>query len=152
MKKIVAAALVAAACVSGLAAAEESQEDVVWHGDLKAAWKVAKASGDPMLLYVTMQNCRFCNKMAEETLIDERVTAQIAEGFVPVKVQREAEMELVKKLGVRAYPTTIIVLPNGKVYASAKGYVTPERFARSLRTARESLQEADGERTARLPR
>lgn len=152
--RVVAGLAVAAlGMVLGSALADgPKSENIHWHGDIKTAWEASKKSGDPMLVYVTMQNCRFCTKMAQETLIDGRVEDEIQQGYVPVEVHREDAQELVKRLGVKAYPTTLIVLPSGKVYASAKGYVEAERFARSLKSARKTLEDGGEERTARLPR
>jgi len=73
--------------------------------------------------------------MEREVWSNPQIIAQVKAGFVPVKLNASRHRQLVAKLGVRAFPTTIMFTPEGKIINGAKGYMPPNRLAGLLRTA-----------------
>ena len=106
---------------------------LAWHSDADAAWKATQISNRPMLLFITMSNCTYCEKMKYETYRDDTVISDIQNSFIPATVEGPRHPKLVEKLGVQSYPTTVIIGPDGRVWESITGYLTPKELRRRLR-------------------
>lgn len=109
--------------------------EVAWNSDVDVAWRAAVQQDRPVLLFVTRANCRYCVEMKKKTMRDPAVAAQIEQGFVPVAVDAAKIAELVKQLGVTAYPTTLIISPKAEIVDRMQGYLPPERFLPRLERA-----------------
>ncbi len=88
-----------------------------------------------MLLFINSRNCLYCRKMERDTLSNQKVMAEIQQGFVPVSVGADKNPALVNKLRVRSFPTTVIISPQDGVLDFMVGYVGPDDFQRRLDTA-----------------
>jgi protein disulfide-isomerase len=133
--KSVAAFLVALACATSAVAAPPAD---VWSQDVDAAWAEAKKSGHPLVLFITTDRCFFCDKMSKETCKNPAVMKELADGFVPVMVHTRTNLELVRRLGVQAFPTTVIVSKDAKIIAAMPGFLNVTQMRESLRVARVS--------------
>lgn len=107
-----------------------------WNTDLDAAFAKSKQTGKPMLLYITSNHCVHCGRMERETLADKTVTAELAQGYIPVFVKFELNEVFVRKIGVRSFPTTMIVNPEAKVEAVIGGFVNAAQLSQQLRSSR----------------
>lgn len=107
----------------------------LWHRDVGEAWKATQSGTRPMLLFVTMDGCTYCQKMKHETYADDGVKAALRESFVAAAAQAENNPSLVRRFNIESYPTTIIFAPNGKVLDSIVGYIGPKQMQRRLQAA-----------------
>lgn len=113
---------------------------VTWHTDIDAAWTLAKQQQRPMLIYVSAKNCSWCVRMARETLADAGLQTDVTASCIAVRLdQQTADRELLKKLGVRVYPTTLIVSPQAKILSRTDGYVTAHDLRQKLRATTEQV-------------
>ena len=126
----VAFVLTVFAMVDPSTAAEKSAS--LWHRDIGKAWKATQSGTRPMLLFVTMDGCTYCQKMKYETYADEGVKAALKESFVAAAAAAENNPGLVRRFNIESYPTTMIFAPNGKMLDSIVGYIGPEQMQRRL--------------------
>jgi uncharacterized protein YyaL (SSP411 family) len=122
-----------------------------WHSDLDAAWQQSQDLGQPMLLFVTMDSCTYCTKMAQHTFTDAGVRADLASSYVAASVDGVEHPQVARQLKVRAYPATFLVSPDTRVLDRIDGYVTPLELRRRLSKARQLMAEIPA-RQAQLPR
>ena len=74
------------------------------HTDVDHAWAAVQQSQRPLLLFVSTNNCYFCDKMEAETYIHPQIQASLQTLFVTAKIKKEQNPQLVEQLGVRASP------------------------------------------------
>ena len=114
---------------------ETTQADgIQWYVDLDEAWKSTCESGRPMLLFVTLEKCAYCVKMKNGTYNDDGVVSAITDTFVPAQVDGRQFEELVVRLGIRVYPTTVIISPDREVIDRVNGYVSAKVLQARLAT------------------
>ncbi len=128
---LVALLLVAGTGVAS--AAEPAGEN--WHHDWQSAWRDSQAQNRPLVLFVTMEHCHYCEKMSRETYGDASVIEDIASGFVLASINSDTHPNLMRKLHVDAFPTTVIMGADAKVIDSMTGYVGPEQLRLRLKAA-----------------
>jgi protein disulfide-isomerase len=102
---------------------------VAWHTEVATAWSETCQKGRPLLLFVTCENCRFCDKMKQGTYARADVAEMINRSFVPLVVDGRDRAPLVQELKVKYYPCTFIISPQAVILARFEGYVSPEQFA-----------------------
>jgi uncharacterized protein YyaL (SSP411 family) len=121
--------------VTVLLGAASRAGEIAWESDVDAAWRAAVAQQRPVLLFVTRANCRYCVEMKQKTFRDPDVAECIGQGFVPVAVDAARIEELVKHLGLAAYPTTLIISPQAQVIDRMQGFLPAERLLPRLERA-----------------
>ena len=109
-----------------------SNAAISWRMDVNRAVSEASSSGKPLLVSVSTDWCHYCKKMDQETLSDSGVEKHIETCFVPLKVDGDENKELAEKLGVRSFPTMVIISPKMKVLTTVKGYRTAEQLTQTL--------------------
>ena len=107
---------------------------IVWRDSLRQALQESSEVRKPMLVEVSTTWCGYCKKMEKETFSDRRIVDHISECFVPVKVDGEQQRDFVKRIGIRSYPTTVILGSDMQVLAKITGYRTPEQLSQDLST------------------
>ncbi len=137
--------LAALAAVSQAANKPHSNSALEWDQDVRTAWKSALQANRPLLLFVTMDGCLYCQKMKQTTLLDRQVVRDLQTQFVPVAVNVKDQPELIKLLLVKSFPTTVIIETNGDVMESISGYQTPKQLRDRLRS---TLRQVANERRA----
>ena len=115
--------------------AEPSQ--IVWMADVTKAWEISQQWKQPLLLFISSENCLYCDKMKEETYGDVKVAADINESFVAASIMGKDWQVLVKKLSVKHYPATVIISPHNKVLDRIEGFVAPTELRTRLATAQQ---------------
>jgi uncharacterized protein YyaL (SSP411 family) len=106
-----------------------------WHRDCNSAFEESQAQGRPILFFVTMDHCYYCEKMCRETYGDNQLLEDLERDYVLTSIDRERCPKLVRKLNVRVFPTTVIVGPDEKVIDSMTGFVRPEEMRSRLNAA-----------------
>jgi protein disulfide-isomerase len=106
-----------------------------WATNPNQAWKSAQVSQRPLLLFITTDNCVYCRKMEQDTFSNRRVAADIQNEFVAANVDAKTNPDLVRKLKVQSYPTTVIISPKAGVVDYIPGYVAPRELLTRLDVA-----------------
>lgn len=113
--------------------AEQAAPPIEWLEDPSEALAAAAESGRPILAYVTSTNCGYCRKMEKETWAEPAVGRLVGQNFVPLKLLADDHPEVVAALKVRAYPTTVLISPEGKAFAGKPGFLEPLELAQLVR-------------------
>lgn len=122
-----------AACTPAAFAAHPAGD--MWQRDLNVAWKKMQTTGRPMVLFITMDACYYCDKMLAETYANRAVVSDLNAGFVPAVAHSAEHPRLVARLGVESFPTTVIIGADSKVIDSIAGFVEADQFRRHLQAA-----------------
>ena len=130
-RRIVASGLLA--IVTVFAAGQASAAGVVWETSARQAQHYSRISGRPLLIYVGAGFCGYCRKMERTTWSDAVVATSVRRTFVPLKIDAQQSPQIARQLNVRAYPTTILLGPDGALLARQDGYVDPRTMLNFLR-------------------
>jgi len=103
-----------------------------WYDDLAAAQATAQKDGKPVLLELFMHGCGHCARLHNETHVDDRVVTAINAGFIPIKLDGMAHMDIVKKYDVKGAPTTIILSADGQEKGRFTGFFPPDDYLKQL--------------------
>jgi uncharacterized protein YyaL (SSP411 family) len=110
-----------------------------WHRDCNSAFEDSQAQGRPILFFVTMDHCFYCDKMCRETYSDNQLMQDMEREYVLASIDRKRCPKLVQKLNVRVFPTIVIVGPDETVIDSMTGFVTPAQLRSRLKLAGEKI-------------
>ena len=112
---------------------------IAWHRDLRRAIEVARAEGKLIVADVYTDWCGWCKKMDKTVYSDPAIVA-LSRQQVFLKVNAEDRGEgqsFAREMGVKGYPTTIILDGNGRVLNIAQGYIaSPQAFGALVQKAR----------------
>ncbi len=121
------------------------------HGSYPTAWKAAQQSNRPILIFVSMPNCPHCVKMIDQTYHRPEVEQVVRGSFETVYAGRQSHAQLVRRLQIKWYPTTILVSPSNKVLDKIEGYVDAKSFGRRLRTGIAAVKRSSPTKVALAP-
>jgi thioredoxin-related protein len=96
------------------------------------ALKKAKKEDKPVVLYFFTAYCSYCRAMDKEVLADKEVSATLKKNAVYLRIDVEKRDDLARFYGVRGYPTTTFLEPNGQRIAQIPGYIERDDFKRVL--------------------
>jgi thioredoxin-related protein len=98
-----------------------------------ALQKAGKEQRAVMIDFIT-DWCRWCDTLDARTYSDASVAAFVNERLVPIKIDAEKGegIEIAKKYGVRAFPTIVVVKPDGEEIDRILGYVEAGPFLATL--------------------
>ena len=105
-----------------------SADALQWHESLETGWKEAKATGRPMLIFITTEECVYCDAMKRGTLCDESIRKRLFASFVPIRLRPSVNNRVLSRIEISAYPTTLVAHPYGKVATHRIGYQPVDRF------------------------
>ena len=80
--------------------------------------------------------------MKQDLHQNEDAVTEIQSSFVALLVKPSDKLPLLKQLGVRAFPTTAIISPDGRLLARMTGYVPPENLRKQLKASIEKARVA----------
>ena len=118
------------------------QAEIPWHADPAKAHQLARQQERPLLLLLTTSGCHYCSKMKQSTYRDRLVAADITDHFVAARIDAKKHPTLTKKLGVKVYPTTVIISPDYKVVDVIRGYVDAKKLRTRMAVAARRVQVA----------
>jgi thioredoxin-related protein len=102
------------------------------HKTVEEAWKVAIEKKKPLLVMFTSNNCTFCRKMIADTYSNQQVKEMLRGRTESVMAHSDNYASLIKKLGIRGYPSSLLISPEGEVLDFMEGYVDPQAFAKRV--------------------
>ena len=112
--------------------ASNAPDSVFRYADLDQAWRAAQQAQRPVLVFVSMNRCAHCDRMERETYAHPQLARQINQRLVAVKLKREDAPDVVKQLGVRAFPTTLLISPRGEMLARVEGFADPRNLVKTF--------------------
>ena len=102
-------------------------EEVRWASSFDHALEQAGAEQKYVMVDFFTSWCGWCKVLDAKTYRDGRVVSR-TDGMVSVKVDAEAQTDLARRYGVRAYPTIVFLNPDGSMRRRIQGYKGPEDF------------------------
>lgn len=120
--------------------------DVKWITNYDQARRNGTESKRPLILFVSMDACHYCDKMFNESLIENEACEKIRDSFVAAKIHIASDSKLGEQLKITLYPTTMFIAPDGKILSYLRGYVPRETFQKEMQQAEAECDE----RIARL--
>ncbi len=100
----------------------------IWHDSFEEGWNEAKKRDVPMVVYITSDHCIYCDAMKKDTWCNESVMQRLRDDFVGIRLHRERDSALLKRIVVPAFPMTLIATPQGKVVSHRVGYQPPSEI------------------------
>ena len=108
---------------------QATQEGLFSHATVEQAWTSSVKTQKPLLVMFTSDSCVYCRKMLKETYQHPAIERMLLDSTESVLAHASNYKSLVKKLGVRGYPSTLLVSPQGEVLDFMEGYVDAKAFA-----------------------
>ncbi|QDU64932.1 Thioredoxin-1 [Planctomycetes bacterium Pan216] len=105
---------------------------VAWRDDMTSALNESRQSGKPVLMTFTASWCHYCHRMFDETFSNDRVARHINGCFVPLKVDVDANPSVARAIGVRSFPTTMVLTADQVVLRKLSGYQDVPRFLKGI--------------------
>jgi len=116
--------------------ASAKSEGIHWFTDADEAWNAVDLEARPMLVLVTRPGCPFCVRMKNSTLADPLVVQVVNAEYVALQVDQQDDPAFVRDLGIKAFPTLLIISPDDKLIDRVKGYITADQARQRLAAAR----------------
>lgn len=118
---------------------ETNSTKLVWH-NFDEGLRFATESNQPIYIFIKSRGCGWCRKMEQETFTDPEVK-QALSNLIPIVLQGDSrrtvsykgrsysEAQLVREVfGVRGFPTSIFLEPNGDIIGGLPGYLQPKQM------------------------
>ncbi len=113
---------------------------------IEQAMDQAQSVSDDKLILVDIYEvgCRFCRQMEREVYPSESIRTLIDRNFIPVKINGNSDNEIVfngetmteqqfaNKMGLTAFPFTVVLDKNGNVLNTRRGYMGVSELSRFL--------------------
>jgi len=99
-----------------------------------ASWNeilaLAKKENKPVFLDISASWCGYCKRMKTDVFTEPEVAKLYNTTFINVSVDGEKGegIQLVKKYGVKGYPTFVFLNPDGSLSFQTSGYHNKEEF------------------------
>lgn len=123
--------------------ARRAARPLAFRKDFKQAEADARAQGKPLFLDFETTWCGPCKTMTRYVYSAEKVVrAASAAEVIAVKLDGDEARDLVKRFSVQAYPTMILLSPEGKEIRRARGYrgvAAMAEFFAPLKSTRKQL-------------
>jgi thioredoxin-related protein len=101
---------------------------IVFEENIKNAKEKAVLEGKPQLLFFTLPDCLNSKRM-RETVFSQPEIRQLADRFVCVHINGATETEICQSLNVKAFPTIILLNPQGIEVQRLSGLPTTDQLA-----------------------
>jgi thiol:disulfide interchange protein DsbD len=116
------------------ASAHDSAHDLWIEHDYEEAQRRAKAEGKMVLVDTFTDWCAQCKELDEKTWPDPAVSSWIKNNVIGVRIDTEKiRPDLAGPLGVRAYPTIILLDANGTEIRRLNGFHRPDKMLEWLK-------------------
>ncbi|MWG34171.1 DUF255 domain-containing protein [Halomarina oriensis] len=123
---------------------------VEWREWGTAAFAEAQDRDVPLLGFLTAPWCTWCDRMETEGFGSPMIAANVAEGFVPVRVDADRHPAVRERYQMGGFPSTVFLTPDGRLLSGAT-YLDPEGLRSVVERVREMWEER-GSDAGRVPR
>lgn len=131
MRRLRIAALLAGTLVGTQALAEP----ITWQSWKQDLFARAKAENKLVILDLEAVWCHWCHVMEQKTYGNAAVSTLIAQNYIAVRADQDANPDLSSRYGDWGWPATIVFAPDGTEIAKLRGFVEPERMEGLLKAA-----------------
>lgn len=114
------------------APAAVSGNKIAWQPWSPAAFTQAKAQHRYVFLYLEAVWCHWCHVMQKETFSDPAVQQALANGYIAIKVDHDANPLLATRYRDYGWPALIFFAPDGTEIVKRAGYLAPRDFQNLL--------------------
>jgi uncharacterized protein len=122
-----------AAIVLAASALSAAAQDIDWRPWSPDIFSRAKAENRLVILDLEAVWCHWCHVMDKTTYRDPEVTKLLAEHFIAVKADQDANPDLSNRYGDWGWPATILYAPDGTEIAKLRGYRDPDQMESILK-------------------
>lgn len=116
-----------------------SADEVKWLENYEEAFEEAKIEKKPLLVVMTKEHCRWCKKLEEKTLSNEKISAKISQKFVNVLLVRE-NSNFPRMLKSKIFPTTFFIDNEGSIVHKMPGYWSIDDYSSIIDDALKKLE------------
>jgi thioredoxin-related protein len=102
------------------------------HESVAKAWETARDQRRPLVVMFTSDRCPHCERMLAETYAHPEIGAFLAAHAETALAHAKDNRELAARLGIRGYPTTIVVSPEGQIVDAVEGFVDAAEFGKRI--------------------
>jgi thioredoxin-related protein len=102
------------------------------HPNIERAWQTAAAKKRPLVVMFTSDQCPHCERMLAETYADPAIQRLLSANAETVLAHARDNRELIQRLSIRGFPTTIIVAANGQIVDAVEGFVDAPTLTRRV--------------------
>lgn len=112
-----------------LSSVSDSRADAIaWQQDFEQARQLAAQQNKLVLVHVWAPWCGPCRRMDREVFNQPDLAAAIHALYVPVKINTDQLPAARHAFGIRAWPTDIVMTPDGKVIKKMEGFRTASQY------------------------
>lgn len=115
-----------------LGSADAAEASPMWNASVAAALRTAAVENRPIVVFVTAKWCGFCRKMERETLANPQVARKLRDSFVVLMIDADEQPNLVERMRIEGFPSTLVFSPSGKLRDRATGYLSPAEASQWL--------------------
>ena len=124
---------IAAVVITALAGAPSLATELKWSDWSEDLFTRAAAEKRFVILDLEAVWCHWCHVMEMTTYADPAVKSLLAEKYLPVRVDQDANPDLSGRYGDWGWPATIVFAPDGSEIVKMRGYIEPERMQALLK-------------------
>ncbi len=109
--------------------------EIHWRKSPQSTIESARVSGKPILVFVTTSWCHYCKRMKRETWSDANVDSSVGKQFETLILDGDRDAKIVKQLGLRGYPATLLYSPDGRFVKQRAGFMNAQQTLSWLASA-----------------
>ena len=121
--------------------AMHGKDPIQWHSWGEEALERARKENKPLYVSIGYFACHWCHVMHQQSFVDKDVAKELNENYIPIKVDRELNPVLDKRLiefvsvtnGVAGWPLNVFITPEGYPLVGAT-YMPRDHFYGVLKT------------------
>lgn len=118
--------------VSSLSAETPSGD---WLTDYQDAMKAAREQQKPVLLHFHAKWCGPCRTMEQQVLHTPEIKRLLGEDVIGVKIDSDQNRAIIKRFGIGALPSDLIIDPDGQVLYRGSGFKSKNSYLRVVTTS-----------------
>lgn len=119
--------------------ARAADDALAWERDVDKAFERAKKEDKLVFVDVYADWCGPCRMMDANTFSNEEVRTLLAEKFVILKVDADANLDAAQEFGTGSLPTLTVLTADRAPIVKEPGYHPPEEFMELLENAEEQI-------------
>lgn len=104
-----------------------------WQTNVDEACRLARQHNLPVMVFVTSAHCPYCAKMKDQTFRTAAVAQELGHKFVPLRVERGSNPGLERQLGIKSYPTMVVLRSDKVEVTRMTGFIQPPQFLGNLK-------------------